>query len=226
MAPIPTPGWFVTFLNGDDPEWGGVLISQDHVLTAKHAKYYDGLPARVGAEEGFETAGCVDIGGGGTDLRVIKISPSPKSHTPLPLKTLSDGPLAVYLANQGGLGYLAERRGDCVAAFGCNDVCRKFYPKERPNALCIEVQDSPDVRSGDSGGPVLLNGELVGILIASNSECGCAHLPKKRQIVQTFTESIIGEVKKAKPTIDAVNQILLAFRRLFGGRRRRNAAGA
>ena len=107
MAPIPTPEWFVTFLNDAAVGWGGVLISQDHVLTAGHTRELDGLPLRVGTEDGFTTAGFQGIGG--ADLKVVKISPaaSPKSHTPLPLKTLSDGPLAVYLANQGGLGYLA-----------------------------------------------------------------------------------------------------------------------
>ncbi|KAM7059380.1 kallikrein-7-like [Molossus nigricans] len=203
--------WQVALLKGDELHCGGVLVDEQWVLTAAHCKMSD-YNAYMGSDKlnsnkgqkisatesfvhpGYSTQTHVN------DLMLVKLSrPAKLSSTVkkahLPFRCALPGTSCTV----SGWGTITSPDVTFPSQLMCTTVrlissqdCKKVY-KDLLGAsmLCAGIKDSKtNACNGDSGGPLICEGYLQGLVSWGTFPCGQANDPGVYTKVCNFTDWI------------------------------------
>lgn len=191
--------WVVQVLHRNS-SCGGVLISQDLVLTAAHC-LFDRNDRRLRAQDYTTITGSI-VFGEGLRRRVIRTIPHPQYNNQtnandIALLSLEPDPSQTHatLSEWGDPSFLAPGTGLVVAGWGLteydepsrsllmatvplssSEACSNFWGNREPGAFCAGGGPT-DSCNGDSGGPIMHRigpgrFQLLGVVSFGVEDCG------------------------------------------------------
>lgn len=182
------PSWMGSLRGADGGHrCGAALISSTWVVTAKHCLGGDLSQVRLGSLDhsaGGEVVGIADAltDPNGTDVALLRLSTA-VTRSPVTIASSSPAPgtgITLFGWGQttpqpGGSDlspFLKELQTQVLSDSTCNQQGHRL---DEGTELCIESTPDQTACYGDSGGPAVVDGMLVGITSRGSWTCGDAH---------------------------------------------------